>query len=232
MPIAISKKSSDGTTAHSAVDNLALRISQLAMVNSSNPASVTLKVSVTSSPCCRPLPTACSRRPGAPSDARRPSARDGSRSARAEDATNRAAIGLHVTEAYRKLFASLLFGLCEGAMSRWRPVGDRMESRCLPMDPSTACRLRQLSGSGAPGGRPRRQPGSATTDHRSGCRPTSATRCKYDDRFCVALLSRSAEVKVSQRAGSMMASADVQNALVASAKVLVPASSATTARIR
>lgn len=50
MPIAISKKSSDGTTAHSAVDNLALRISQLAMVNSSNPASVTLKVSVTSSP--------------------------------------------------------------------------------------------------------------------------------------------------------------------------------------
>ena len=39
-------------------------------------------------------------------------------------------------------------------------------------------------------------------------------------------------MKVSQRAGSMMASADVQNALVASAKVLVPASSATTARIR
>jgi hypothetical protein len=38
------------TTAHSAVDNLALRISQLVMVNSSNPASVTLKVSVTSSP--------------------------------------------------------------------------------------------------------------------------------------------------------------------------------------
>lgn len=60
MPIAISKKSSDGTTAHSAVDNLALRISQLVMANSSNPASVTLKVSVTSSPCCRPLPTACS----------------------------------------------------------------------------------------------------------------------------------------------------------------------------
>jgi len=38
------------TTAHSAVDNLALRISRLVMVNSSNPASVTLKVSETSSP--------------------------------------------------------------------------------------------------------------------------------------------------------------------------------------
>ena len=38
------------TTAHSAVDNLVLRISQLVMVNSSNPASVILKVSVTSSP--------------------------------------------------------------------------------------------------------------------------------------------------------------------------------------
>jgi hypothetical protein len=38
------------TTAHSADDNLALRISRLVMVNSSNPASVTLKVSVTSSP--------------------------------------------------------------------------------------------------------------------------------------------------------------------------------------
>jgi hypothetical protein len=45
-----------------------------------------------------------------------------------------------------------------------------------------------------------------------------------------ASLSRSAEVNASQRAGSMMASVDVQNALVASAKVLVPASSATTAR--
>jgi hypothetical protein len=38
------------TTAYSAVHNLALRISQLVMVYSSNPASVTFKVSVTSSP--------------------------------------------------------------------------------------------------------------------------------------------------------------------------------------
>jgi hypothetical protein len=50
MRIAISKKSSNGLPHISAVDNLALRISQLVMVNSSNPASVTLKVSVTSSP--------------------------------------------------------------------------------------------------------------------------------------------------------------------------------------
>jgi hypothetical protein len=49
MPIAISKNRPTDY-AHSAVDNLALRISQLVMVNSSNPASVTLKVSETSSP--------------------------------------------------------------------------------------------------------------------------------------------------------------------------------------
>jgi hypothetical protein len=49
MPVAISKKPSNRLP-HSAVDNLALRISQLVMVNSSNPASVTLKASVTSSP--------------------------------------------------------------------------------------------------------------------------------------------------------------------------------------
>jgi hypothetical protein len=49
MPIAISKNRPTDN-AHSAVDNLALRISQLVMVNSSNPASVTLKVSETSSP--------------------------------------------------------------------------------------------------------------------------------------------------------------------------------------
>jgi hypothetical protein len=62
--------------------------------------------------------------------------------------------------------------------------------------------------------------------------PDKRNWCKYGDRFGMAWLSRSAEVKVSRRAGSMMASADVQNTLVASAKVLVPASSATTARIR
>jgi hypothetical protein len=69
----------------------------------------------------------------------------------------------------------LLFGLCEDAMSRWRAVGHRMEFLCLPMDSATACRLRQRPGSGAPGGRQSRQPGSATTDHGSACRPTSAT---------------------------------------------------------
>jgi len=40
--------------------------------------------------------------------------------------------------------------------------------------------------------------------------PDKRNQCKYDDRFGVASLSRSAEVKVSQTAGSMMASADVQ----------------------
>ena len=115
-------------------------------------------------------------------------------------------------------------------MSRWRAVA--MESRCasrwtqqLRVDYANDLAVVLLASTEPPTGKTDDGP-------REWMPPDKRNWCKYGDRFGVPSLSRSAEVKVSQRAGSMMASADVQNTLVAWAKVLVPASSATTARIR